>query len=139
VAFVTVLATATVTIPAVTISGQLVAELVTADAEVPVAAVQGSGVIFAGTARAFARAQPIVAAAHYGRPYNPEQRAYLVNPIDDVETVVEMSNDLGQTENGFFIKIEAEVMKVTGGAGTTTLTVERGQFSSVAVAHGAGV
>jgi hypothetical protein len=62
--------------------------------------------------------------------------AQLVNPIDDNDTVIVITNpDDFPTTCPYLIQIGTETMTVVGGCGTDTLTVVRG---SNATAHSAG-
>ena len=68
----------------------------------------------------------------------------LAAPIDNVQTTIQVQSHTtfpqGPTgpegkSDTFFIQIGLEVMRVIGGAGTNTWTVQRGQFGTVAEEH----
>jgi hypothetical protein len=53
-------------------------------------------------------------------------------------TTITLAATIGPASGNFYIQVENEVELVTGGQGTATLTVVRGQISSTAAAHAIG-
>lgn len=53
-------------------------------------------------------------------------------------TTITLTATIGPTSGNFYIQVENECQLVTGGQGTTTLTVTRAQLGSTAAAHAVG-
>jgi hypothetical protein len=53
-------------------------------------------------------------------------------------TTITLTATIGPASGNFYIQVENEVQLVTGGQGSTTLTVTRAQLSSTAAAHAIG-
>jgi hypothetical protein len=61
------------------------------------------------------------------------------NSTNTSQTSITVASASGFPATGpYFIRIDSEVMRVTGGQGTTTWTVQRGQLSSPAANHASG-
>jgi hypothetical protein len=68
----------------------------------------------------------------------PQTRA-LTSDIDDVETAVSVYSGAAWPTSSLYVRIEDEVLHVTAGGTTDSLTVTRGALGTTAVAHGANV
>jgi hypothetical protein len=66
----------------------------------------------------------------------PGASTILPGPINATQTAISVASATGfPAASAFWIRIDDEVMKVTGGFGTTTWTVSRGVNSTTAAAH----
>ncbi len=90
---------------------------------------------FAGKVTTPTLSAPACSTPVYGASaYSPAQK--LTGSIDAAETTVTSTS--GDVQTGDFIEIDSERMLVTGGGGTTSLTVVRAQLGTTAQSHSKG-
>jgi Tfp pilus assembly protein PilV len=64
----------------------------------------------------------------------------LASPMNATQTTMQVASGAGfPSTNGFRVKVEYEIVRVTAGAGGSTWTVTRGVDGTAAVAHNSGV